>query len=357
MASRADLSAASPSAASSSQGVLQRPSSQEHITLPKPKKTGRSQVDEDALAEHPYFEEMVNVLHRKRHHVMPIYLKLRERVEREEESEAIRSTGGEAFDRPMGTLRQLDEEWLVSWLVHRSRFTSTQILNAKKVDPDAPYQMAAFELQMPFGFRLPDCLRVKEVCWRAFDKRGDICGCRLANVNKDDFFLADGQLNWRHGCYLVERVDGVIKQAKHVSDPTPMVFTDSYGPDYKLDLNWLDCEAQLKKPRGRFAGVKLCYYWDDLPGQGPNKVPALTSKDTAFSAACEAVATEWKAEREKVASGAAKNADVSEQLQSMRREQKTNNLAQARQKAASELKKRKLKRHVSVSDPAAEHTQ
>lgn len=322
----------------------------EQISLPKPKKSGSRLADEDQLAVHNCFAELVTTLHLHRHHVMPLYLHLQSRVRAEQAHAKATSVGGDIFERPIATMRSLPEEWLLTWLTSRCSLTAEQVVASKKEDPDSLYQLAQYELQAPAHLRFGDQLRVKEVCWRVLNQRAADCGSRLEKFSKADKpLLPSGQLNWAQGCYTLGFKGKDLISITHISGATVDCSGEKLTSEYKLEGNWSDMEAQLR--RGKFPPIKLSLFFDEKSKVGPHSLVAVHNKSKAWGTLVAKIASEWAEERKKVQVGAADDQVAALELAKVRDQQKAQVLDKAREKAKSLLSARQQKRQIDLGEP------
>lgn len=273
------------------------------IHIPKPRRTGNAIADEDAMSVQGCLEEMVCGLHNKRHHVMPLYLQYQKRLKHEHEESEQEARGGELFDKAFSNLRAIEEEWLMNWLVTRSKNTVTveKLVKAKKVDMDAIFQLASYALQLPMTIKMPDVLRVKDIAFRAFNSRAHAVGDRLLALGqKPGLFMSNGQIKWALGCYSFTKTENKFVEVVHQNGDRIDISSENISDEYVLEHNWSDWEAQLK--RGRFPGLKLNLFFEGT-GTGPYRWPQLTNKGKEWGKHCEDIASAWQDERAKLTLG------------------------------------------------------
>lgn len=312
------------------------------IHLPRPKKTGNRIVDEDNLNQHICLEEMVTTVIRHRHHTMPLYLALQRRL-REEAADETTIEGGELFDKAPNLIKSVDEEWVINWLASQSSFTADEIVKARKADPEAPYQLLAFALQLGLHMRLPESCRTKEVLWKVFTERAAMCGQRLNDFKKRAPMDKAGRLCWQKGSYTLVWAEGRLGSIQHC-DGEKVDVGDTYSKEYKLEFNWNDWDAQLKK--GKFPGIKLHLFFEGSQ-TGPYALQQWSNKSKEWPAFVKSVADKWTDERQSTLVGAKANDCVAQALQLVKAEQKATSLEKARGKAKELMEKRRKDRTVT----------
>lgn len=323
--------------------------------MPKPKKSGNRIADHDASSIHSCFEDLVSVCNMKREHVMPLWFKLQDRVMADMDTEAAQAQGAILFDKPMSSLRSMDEEWLLDWIVKRSGLPVQKLINARRQDPDTVFQLAALELQLPLMFRLGERLRLKEVCYITFNRRGDHMGQRLKNIvaSTPKIFHKNGQIDWSHGCYELKFDKLKLTQVLHRgSGMIADVRTESFASDWILEHNWSDADAQLQK--GRFPPVKVALLFDEKKKEGPHATPAIKAKSKVWQQLVEECTKELEEESARLRQGTTAQASVKEELKKVRDEQKKSSMDKAREKAKEMLELRWGKRQVSFKPKAAQ---
>lgn len=197
---------------------------------------------------------MVTTVIRHRHHTMPLHLAHQRRL-REEVANETTIEGGELFDKAPNFIKSVDEEWVVNWLASQSSLTADEIVKARKADPEAPYQLLAFALQLGLHMRLPESCRTKAVLWRVFSERAAMCGNRLNDFKKRAPIDKAGRLCWQKGSYTLIWAEGRLGSIQHCGGEKVDV-GDTYSKEYKLEFNWNDWDAQLGQvPRDQIALV------------------------------------------------------------------------------------------------------
>lgn len=351
-------SPATPAAATpkmGKRGLLAMYPGADSIPLPKPKKSGNRIADDDAASVHSCFEDLVSVCNLRREHVMPLWFKLQDRVVADMETEAAQAQGAILFEKPMGALRGMDEEWLLDWIVKRSGMSVTKLMNAKRQDPETVFQLASMELQLSLQFRLGEGLRLKEVCYITFNKRAEDMGGRLKKfvaAAGTSPFCKNGQVDWKFGCYALQfDKQKLVKVTHRSSGAVADVSTESFTADWILEHNWSDSDAQLRK--GKFPPVKVALFFDEKEKEGPHANPAMKAKSKSWQQLVEECTKQFEEESARLRQGTTTQATVKAELQKVRDEQKKSSMDKAREKAKEMLVERRGKRQVSFKAKAS----
>ena len=187
--------------------------------VPKPKMTGRLDEDNEKQMTHNAMVWVVDTLTKQPNFVMHVHGLLVALIKKQ-----AKSKGDEFFDE-ISTLGKLDAEWLVIFLLGKSKFTIEELAQVKNTDPEGLRRLLSFAVQLPTSTKLPTAMRHKSICKMVLDARMKLCGDRLALWDKS-YFHSSGVINWGKGCFTVTFEQGRASKVRHCSGKTADV------PDY-----------------------------------------------------------------------------------------------------------------------------
>ena len=102
-----------------------------------------------------------------------------------------------------GTLKSLDEDFLMAWILDNSDLVVDDLLAARKQDKDAAYLIVSNGTQVPLGFRLPSELNSKEIMNTFLTQRHQQTGKRIADFKADDCLSSDGKLSFLNRSFVL----------------------------------------------------------------------------------------------------------------------------------------------------------
>lgn len=245
------------------------------------------------------------------------------------------------------TLGKLDEEWIISWLVHRSDLSSDDIISMKKHDTEAVKQLLLYELQMPLTTKMNPASKDKAVAKRVCDARADEMGRRLKDFRKVGF--SAGSANWMNKCYKFvwtsETFDAKVKEVRHWNGeiaevPDHCIITQQHV----LQYNWSDWLAQVA--RSPLPPLRLCDLFK-MKRNGPWSYPQ-PAKAKDFERMCQRVADEVQVLREQLNPAESVVVQAAAKLQELSSEKKARALANAREKAKQSMTEAKRRRTLTM---------
>lgn len=263
--------------------------------LPKPKPTGDPMRDQEALATHSVFLEMVSGCLDDRSHIMPLFSRYQERARQAMKNTSIVVSQHDKFPR-ISTLAQLYKDhadFFVVAVERHSDMTVSEVSTAIKTFVDSGLQMLVFASQLPEDVKLPSDMVIKQIANAVLDLRLDQVGDRLARFKARGGLMPNGQLDWSKGSYALEAAEGKIIRVTHCSGDWVDCSAFNLSTDYVLACNWSDFRASLeRKPLPSVVLHKLF-----AKDQGPNKLPRITNKSAVLKELCGRAQVEFEAAR------------------------------------------------------------
>ena len=136
--------------------------------IARPRLTGNLTFDGKQEGYYQDFVEIVNVLSKPatRHYAQDLRSQLRRLMKQDADD-------GEADDlfAKFGSINQLDDGWVVMFIMSVTQLTAEDIKRVRKTDLKAHKIILSYLVQYPRTWRLPDSLRSKKICYMVFWER------------------------------------------------------------------------------------------------------------------------------------------------------------------------------------------
>lgn len=276
------MPAASNKAASNPEGVTPYAA-----RLPRPKKSGDTERDSEAVAEHKAFQKLVSILEKAQNSddaasrglVMHALNYVQGKIERDAAAD------DNQFDANVTCIGKLPPSWTAAWLMAMCpALTQDKLQLIAKNGADGLSHLYAYALQLPRGFAIPPQCKEKRVCYRVMSLVWERFGKRMSNEWMSTHIAKNGDVDWlKGGCYWFSFAeDGRAKTVHHVSglsvDLAEHIFISK---KFAITENWCDASASVRYDDGPQPVKYLCM--DLFPKTAPfyqlvikkNKHPAV----------------------------------------------------------------------------------
>lgn len=315
------------------------------LKVPSCKRSGNSAIDEENDSKVQLLKELIDACLKDLNHVGPLFGKLRER-----QSTAIVSE--ETPFRGVTQLRNLDEDFVISFLTHAADLSVDNLIAAKKHDDSIMITLLSYATQLPPTLRWCEALWKKEVVWRMFLDRAAQCGNRLSAFKKSGHVLRSGAVTWKDSCYTCkfekdgkQRLTAVVHNATKAETIVPESVNYFQGLVSMVD-NHLDAAAALVQPPN--APMKLSALFD--AGTGPWSYMVFEKVGPPWTAYLKRIEDKYNADVQQAQSS---NTSASEEaaikLKQLAQEKTNARCAEARKKVVEKLQKRKQDKVIQFS--------
>jgi hypothetical protein len=173
-------------------------------------------------------------------------MKLKKKREDQEKANLMLSTQFQNFS----TLKSLDEDFVMAWVLDHSDLTVEDILSARQQDKDCAYLLASCATQLPLHFKLPGELNSKQIMASFMTSRNRVCGLRLQNFKRRGGLQASGKLNFNHSSFVLTWAEqgDQLKTIHHISTPGNVKNTPGAWLTKKCDFEnfWDDHSASVR---------------------------------------------------------------------------------------------------------------
>ena len=265
------------------------------LRLPLPEKSGNINEDEDRSAQHALLLELVQGCLDDRSHIMPLYNKFRERLQQNTVGAAgVKMAHNEQFNKisTLGALYTTETAFCVSFLVSIGDLSASDITKACTAVAGAGLQLLEFAVSMRDDLKLPQQMKIKDVCLRAFNYRNKALANRLSNFKSGGGLNSDGSLNWENGVYKIYCEQDILATIEHVTSGTSIDIKEhQLSTSYILESNWSDMRARFKR-----APLPPVYVHTLFPPKtGPHKICQFSNKSKSLADFAEDRMKEWEA--------------------------------------------------------------
>lgn len=278
-------------------------------------------------------------------HVLPLHSLLMKRLS------SSSSTGGDRFSTKLTTIYSIPEDWLAHWVTSESDLSATDLIAAKKYDPEAITMLAKQALQLPSHLKWPDAANVCEFMFWMLSKRHAYCGSRIQGIRaSSNFDPKVGKINLKHGgAYTMTFQDELLCKITHVSGEAVELDAKVYRitTSYELVNNHSDKDAALVLDP--LPPVKLIDFFT-TKNTGPHEyVQFKGGKSLDFGTWVEEMRREWAATRA-VGAGDSTRVELQQKLQEHQHATKQESMKRARVNAQQVLQARNQKRRISLAE-------
>lgn len=277
--------------------------------LPSPKKTGNHSLDEDQGAKIRMLRELISDCPQDLSAVPPLFTILMER------RRAADTPSDDVEFKGVKNLRNLDPDFVVSFLANKSDLTVGEIVTATGHDAEVPFQLLCFASQLPMGLKWAMALFSKEVTYRFLSLRVVDVGDRLAGF-KGKGGSQRGRIDWTVGCFTpIFGESGRMERVKHWSGddiivPDGLIIMKATS---SITENWHDMSAAILQPF--VPPVRLCQLFQSA-GTGPWKYIVIQEKSADLDRMLNANIETYEDEKRRITS-AASSTNASDKLKAM----------------------------------------
>ena len=320
--------------------------------LPRPRLSGDDLVDGDAMARHDLFKELISECLMDDSHVPVLYSTMKKRKDQSRQAQGVVSDHRFVA---LTTLRSVERDYLVEWIVSVSDLTLEDLGKALRYDTDAAHILTSFATQIPMLMRIAGHCIIKAVLRRVLNRRDQCMGQRLKTFKARGGLQQSGALNFAIMCYRPVYVDNMLARLVHCSGLEEVVEGTHITDDWVIHENWADYGAYFK--RDPMPPVKMCCWFNKHAPKGKDK--AAIFKSPPLTAACKVwldLVSEEHAAWEKARSDAAKGSQVDkgavEVVKVQINEKRKAQAATAREKAVLALSVKRERRSLVLGSNA-----
>lgn len=310
--------------------------------LPQHSSSGNAAIDEEMNAAHKLVVDIIATLQHDHRLALPLYNKMRDL----QKSKADHRPS-ESYFTKLAVVGKIDDEaWMIDPLASNSDMTTTQLLEAKKIDEDAPAQLLGHMTQLNPLLKAKPELRNKAILRRLFESRSHDMKHPLRTFRANKGFEKNKGLNWSHGSYRLKSVENKITQLVFRDGNEVDVSNEGLSDAYTIGMNWSDWRAQLQRPP--FPPLKLHFFFKQS-GTGPYQLGknwAVGSDE--YSQKVAAVVQQYN-EQLKGVSTASASSEVVQELKVMEQDKKKASMQKAREVAKTKLSEKKGKQVVKLT--------
>ena len=310
--------------------------------LPAPEKTGDTDGDEERMAQHELFVEMVQGILLDRSHVMPLYRKFKERIAAKLPAN-VPVNPSEYFAKisTVGALCRDEAAFVVAFLVSISDLSSANITDACAHVGSSVSHLLQFAVGLKEDLKLLPQLRLKDVMRRFLKTRADELGNRLADFKARGGLKQNGGLDWSRGVYHIVVADGKITKVRHHGSNAEVDLAQyDLTNAYNLEGNWCDYKACLRKDP--LPPVYVHTFFGRLVG--PHARQHWSAKSPTYANTVTQCHREWQTEKSRTENHAsAETKAAMDQVSKYVQNKRSAAMAGAREKAreAAEIKRRR----------------
>lgn len=215
--------------------------------VPTTEKTSDLLVEEYRRNARAAFLTVMDGLRRHPHLAVPCSTWLSNRL-----TSDARPKGDNYFATPPATLKLIDTDWCVGFIVKHNHITVRTLEAAAVFDPDAPCQLLCFVVRCSAWMKLPEYLVDKELLSLAMLGLMRVGGDRLRGLTDLKLMTGGGGgINWMEvGCYTFDfNENGFATVVRHrpTGASCPVPARSPIHQSSKLSKNWSDYEVVVSE--------------------------------------------------------------------------------------------------------------
>lgn len=277
--------------------------------LPKPKRTGDPDADNEALLEHQAFQRLITLLENSRKGPASansdgIIIKTLGYVQARLSKSHVSDEN--QFDASVTTIAKLPNSWSAAWLMATCpAITPSMVQKIARADPDGLDRLIHFSHQLPKTFQLlPECTD-KRVAFRLLQKLYTRHGARITHPWVAKCIGGDGVLNWKAGGSYSFDFDeaGRATAIKHINGASvPLAEHIFISRKFSLVENWSDLAATVRFDDGPQPVKYVCIEFFPPDSKLQQEV-VRKNKDRVVEALAKGISDDFAAEVQRAKSG------------------------------------------------------
>ena len=290
-------------------------------------------------------QEMIDALCEEPRYVKRLYkhfVAIKEELARQDHTSAA-----DKFEKVPGTMKGLEEEWVVNYLSSISDLSSDLIMKFRRQDEKVAYKLLSAATQLGMELPLAPCWQYKRFAKFALDSLHTDNGRRMARFAATHV-AAGGKINWNGFAYNVVVGEQSLVSIVH-NGSAQQVEVANYNIPRSVDIKWpwMDQQASFVMPPMKPTKIATFFRKDE----GPHVMRSFVYGSKKFDDWTTTKFTEWKDQEGPQETVDVAPSSVAKELHAQAAKKRDAAMVKARAKAAETLaKKQALMMHKVAID-------